>query len=97
MIPDAKLGAAATVGHLLTLTAKQPKAKRLAEILQKTEELVQLVNVKVHDRRVSSIDKEVAVGRWKLIEEELTKRDLPLTGTGDMSKNKEIQHLLGKV
>ncbi|OAA79121.1 Ribosomal protein L50, mitochondria [Akanthomyces lecanii RCEF 1005] len=97
LIPDAKLGAAATVGHLLTLTAKQPKAKRLAEILQKTEELVQLANVKVHDRRVSSIDREVAVGRWKLIEEELTKRELPLTGTTDVPKNREMQHLLGKV
>ncbi|OAR01759.1 hypothetical protein LLEC1_07130 [Akanthomyces lecanii] len=97
LIPDAKLGAAATVGHLLTLTAKQPKAKRLAEILQKTEEIVQLANVKLHDRRVSSIDREVAVGRWKLIEEELIKRDLPLTGTSDTSRNREMQHLLGKV
>ncbi len=58
---------------------------------------MQLANVKVHDRRVSSIDREVAVGRWKLIEEELTKRELPLTGTTDVPKNREMQHLLGKV
>jgi hypothetical protein len=27
------------------------------------------------------IDKEKAVGRWKVIEEELMKRDLPVTGS----------------
>ncbi|KAJ3497593.1 hypothetical protein NLG97_g1778 [Lecanicillium saksenae] len=97
LIPDAKLGAATTVGHLITLTAKQPKAKRLAEILQKTEELQQLANVRLHDRRVSSIDREIAVGRWKLIEEELAKRDLPITGLADVSKNLEREHLLGKI
>ncbi|XWW98417.1 hypothetical protein V2A60_006417 [Cordyceps javanica] len=97
LIPDAKLGAATTVGHLLVLTAKQPKAKRLAEILQKTEELQQLANVKLHDRRVSSIDKEVAVGRWKLIEEELAKRDLPITGLANLSRNRERERLMGKV
>ncbi len=97
LIPDAKLGAATIAGHLLTLTAKQPKAKRLAEILQKTEELQQLANVKLHDRRISSIDKEVAVGRWKLIEEELAKRELPITGEADVSRNREMDHLLGKI
>ncbi|KAJ6785350.1 hypothetical protein PWT90_07521 [Aphanocladium album] len=97
LIPDAKLGAATTVGHLITLTAKQPKSKRLAEILQKTEELQQLANVKLHDRRVSSIDREIAIGRWKLIEEELAKRDLPSTGLGGLSKNLEREHILGKI
>ncbi|KAM3452580.1 hypothetical protein BB8028_0007g00960 [Beauveria bassiana] len=97
MIPDAKLGAATTVGHLITLTAKQPKPQRLAEILQKTEELQRLANVKLHDRRVSSIDREVAVGRWKLIEAELAKRDLPITGQPDVSRNREREHLLGRI
>lgn len=83
---------------MLVLTAKQPKAKRLAEILQRTEELQQLANVKLHDRRVSSIDKEVAVGRWKLIEEELVKRDLPVTGLADTaSRNRERERLLGRI
>ncbi|OAA70675.1 Ribosomal protein L50, mitochondria [Cordyceps fumosorosea ARSEF 2679] len=97
LVPDAKLGAARTVGHLIVLTAKRPKAKRLAEILQRTEELQQLANVTLHDRRVSSIDKEVAVGRWKLIEEELVKRDLPVTGLADVSRNREQERLLGRI
>ncbi|EGX91153.1 hypothetical protein CCM_05311 [Cordyceps militaris CM01] len=97
MVPDAKLGAATTVGHLVVLTAKQPKVQRLAEILQKSEKLKQLANVKLHDRRVSSIDKEVAVGRWKLIEAELIKRDLPVTGLAGLSRNREQERLLGRI
>ncbi len=35
----------------------------------------------VHKSRQTPIDKDRAVGRWKLIEDELTARDLPVTGS----------------
>ena len=57
----------------------------------------ELANVKVHDRRISPIDREVSVGRWKVIEEALTKRGLPVTGTAGMSKNKERAWISGKM
>lgn len=51
----------------------------------------------MHSRRVGPIDREISVGRWKVIEEELKKRDLPVTGTAGLSKNKERDWLTGKV
>ncbi|KAI5464839.1 hypothetical protein BGZ63DRAFT_421833 [Mariannaea sp. PMI_226] len=97
LIPDAKLGAARTAQHLLTLTVNPTKrGKKLIEILESKGELTSLPNVKVHNRKIGPIDKEVAVGRWKVIEEELTKRGLPITGTAGLGKNKERDWLTGK-
>ncbi|KAK7424706.1 hypothetical protein QQX98_000284 [Neonectria punicea] len=98
LIPDAKLGAASTAQHLLTLTVSPAKrGKKLAEILEMKGDLPALPNVKVHARKVGPIDKEIAVGRWKVIEEELTKRGLPVTGTAGLGKNKERDWLSGKI
>ncbi|KPM33935.1 hypothetical protein AK830_g12637 [Neonectria ditissima] len=98
LIPDAKLGAASTAQHLLTLTVSPAKrGKKLAEILEMKGDLPALSNVTVHARKVGPIDKEIAVGRWKLIEEELTKRGLPVTGTAGLGKNKERDWLSGKI
>jgi hypothetical protein len=52
----------------------------MADTLLENEELTSLPNVKVYDRRVTPIDKEKAVGRWKVIEKELNERGLPVTG-----------------
>ena len=83
--------------QLLTVTrAPTARVKKLAEILEEQNTLPSLPNVKVHSKRVTPIDREVSVGRWKVIEEELRKRDLPITGTGDLSKNKERDWLTGK-
>ncbi|POR32160.1 Uncharacterized protein TPAR_07610 [Tolypocladium paradoxum] len=97
LIPDAKLGAARTVKHVLTLASKQPKPPKLAQLLSRRGDLQQLPNIRVHSRKIGPIDKEVAVGRWKVIEEELKKRNLPVTGTGGLSKNKERDWLSGKI
>lgn len=97
LIPDAKLGAARTVKHVLTVASKQPKPPKLAQLLSRRGDVQQLPNVKVHGRKIGPIDKEVAVGRWKVIEEELKKRNLPVTGTGGLSKNKERDWLSGKI
>ncbi|EGR49026.1 uncharacterized protein TRIREDRAFT_107132 [Trichoderma reesei QM6a] len=97
LIPDAKLAAANTAKHILTLAARDPKPLKLAQVLEKRNAFGDLANVKVHERRVGPIDKEVAVGRWKVIEEELKKRDLPVTGYGDAPRNKERDWLTGKI
>ncbi|GAB0137664.1 hypothetical protein EsDP_00005921 [Epichloe bromicola] len=97
LIPDAKLGAARTVKHVLTLIAKQPKPAKLAELLERRSDVQQLANVKVHSRKIGPVEKETSVGRWKVIEEELTKRGLPVTGTTGLSKNKERDWISGKI
>ncbi|KAH6982233.1 hypothetical protein BKA56DRAFT_485462 [Ilyonectria sp. MPI-CAGE-AT-0026] len=98
LIPDSKLGAARTAQHLMTLTVNPAKrGKKLAEVLATQSALPTLSNVTVHSRKVGPIDKEVAVGRWKVIEEELSKRGLPATGTAGLAKNKERDWLTGKV
>ncbi|KAH7311564.1 hypothetical protein B0I35DRAFT_411744 [Stachybotrys elegans] len=96
LVSDAKLGAARTVRNLLTLASTAPKPKKLVEELEQRGDLPKLANVKVHGRRVTTYDQEVAVGRWKLIEEELTKRGLPLKGTNGLPSGKEQQYLLGR-
>ncbi|KAK2602022.1 hypothetical protein QQS21_004448 [Conoideocrella luteorostrata] len=96
-IPDAKFGAATTIKHLLALAVKQPKPQKLAELLERKHDLQQLANVKVHSRKIGPVEKETALGRWKLIEEELTKRGLPVTGTAGLSKNKERDWITGKI
>ena len=65
---------------MLAQLVKPPRAKKLAERLMADDLLRSLPNVTLHDRRVTPIDKEKAVGRWKVIERELLQRDLPITG-----------------
>ncbi|CEI60486.1 hypothetical protein FVEN_g6615 [Fusarium venenatum] len=96
-IPDVKLAAAKTPRELITVALTITKrGKKLAEVLEEEKALTALPNVTVHSRRVTPIDREISVGRWKVIEEELQKRDLPVTGTGGYGKNKERDWLTGK-
>ncbi|KAF4983919.1 hypothetical protein FZEAL_796 [Fusarium zealandicum] len=97
LIPDVKLGAARTAQHLLTLTVNPTKrSKKLAEVLEARNDLPSLPNVAVHSKKIGPIDREIAVGRWKVIEEELRKRDLPVTGTAGLGKSMERDWLTGK-
>ncbi|KAK4090832.1 hypothetical protein PCL_03440 [Purpureocillium lilacinum] len=96
LVPDAKLAAATTVKHILTLAAKEPKPQKLTQLLSRRDDLQRLSNVKVHSRKIRAIEKETVVGRWKVIEEELKKRGLPVTGTAGLSKNKERDWITGK-
>lgn len=86
MLPDAQLAKADTVGDLVSVLVRPPKAKKLAEELAEDGALASLPNVSVYGRRVTPIDKHKAVGRWKVIVEELEKRGLPVTGTGGYGK-----------
>ena len=84
MIPSAKLSAIFTVRTLLANLVKPPKPRKLAEEIQASGELESLSNITVYDRRITPVDKQKMVGRWKVIVEELEKRNMPVTGYGNL-------------
>jgi hypothetical protein len=49
---------------------------------QKQTLLEGVMNVEMQGRRRTPIDKEKELGRWKVIEQELRSRDLPVVGRG---------------
>lgn len=79
-ISDAEIQHLTTVQSLLNQLTTKPKPRKLVQILEHKDDLVALPNVTVFGRRVTPIDKHKAVGRWKVIEEELRERGLPVTG-----------------
>lgn len=66
------------LSHLLRVS--KPEPTKLAKSLKQNKQLKSLPNVKIMDRRFTPIDKEKETGRWKIIEDELTRRGLPVTG-----------------
>ncbi|KAI1077935.1 ribosomal subunit 39S-domain-containing protein [Whalleya microplaca] len=96
LVPDHQLPTLNNVHALLRLVQRPPKPKTLTQEIQKrNQDLLELPNVTVASKRVTRGDKEKAVGRFKLIEEEFKKRDLPLVGHGFVRKSKELSHLKG--
>ncbi|KAK1981843.1 ribosomal subunit 39S-domain-containing protein [Colletotrichum cereale] len=95
-VHDAKLAQVETVADLISIIAKPPKPAKLAEEVRERGELLELPNVRVHDRRVTPIDKETAVGRWKVITEELEKRGLPVTGHEHLPKPVQRKWIQGR-
>lgn len=79
-IPDCTIESVQTVKSLLSRLTTPPKPAKLVEALVQKEQLTSLPNVNIFGRRITPIDKEVRVGRWKLIEKELSRRGLPVTG-----------------
>ncbi|KAI9778873.1 MAG: hypothetical protein M1839_007836 [Geoglossum umbratile] len=79
-IPDPLLPTLRTLQNLQSHLLTPPPPKKLAAVLLENAALAALPNVKVYDRRVTPIDKEKTVGRWKVIERELRERGLPVTG-----------------
>ena len=77
---DAHLKPSRTAQNLLSHLIIPPKARKLVEALAQKEELMTLPNVSVFAKRVTPIDKQKSIGRWKLIEKELEERGLPVTG-----------------
>lgn len=75
---------------------RRPKPKKLAELLDRNPALKDLPNVQVYPRRVTPIDKEQMVGRWKIIQKELQARELPVTGTGKYGKTVEWKWARGE-
>ena len=79
-IPDPDISVITTPGALVVHLVKKPKPQRTAEALQQSKPIVQLPNVQILNRRHGSIDRDIEVGRWKVIQKELEKRGLPATG-----------------
>jgi hypothetical protein len=77
-IADPNIRSIATVQDLLYNLIERPKPRKLAQALEQKNNLVSLPNVKVIGRKVTDVDKERSVGRWKIIEAELIKRGLPV-------------------
>lgn len=86
IVPDGKLVGVTTIGALVSRVVKPPKAKKLVEDIKTKGELLELSNVHVYPRRITPVDKQNMVGRWKIIERELQKRGLPVLGTGGYRK-----------
>ncbi len=79
-IADSVIAETDSVGSLQAHLVRPPAPTKLAQALLDDDRLTSLPNVKVFPRRVTPIDKERAVGRWKVIEKELVARGLPVTG-----------------
>lgn len=88
-IPDSWLIGVETVEGLLAVVAKPLRESKLAQVLEEQGILQNLPNVTVYPTRVTPIDKEKMVGRWKVIEKELAKRGLPVVGHEHLPKFKE--------
>ena len=95
-IPDGKLCGIKTIDGLLKQLVEPPKALKLAELVETKGVFKEISNVRVFPRRVTPIDKEKMVGRWKIIVRELEKRELPLTGTGEYSEAVEKKWIEGR-
>ncbi|MCJ1398922.1 hypothetical protein MMC11_002123 [Xylographa trunciseda] len=79
-VADPVIGHIKVVADLVEHLTEKPKPKKLAELLIAKPALASMPNVHIFDRRHTPIDKEKEVGRWKVIERELIKRGLPVTG-----------------
>ncbi|KAK3303168.1 uncharacterized protein B0T15DRAFT_401992 [Chaetomium strumarium] len=93
---DGKLCALHTVDSLLKQLVEPPKPKKLVELVESKGVFKDLPNVRVFPRRVTPIDKEKMVGRWKIIVKELEKRELPVIGTGDYGEPIEKKWVEGR-
>ncbi|KAI1750681.1 ribosomal subunit 39S-domain-containing protein [Xylaria castorea] len=96
LVPDHQLSSIPTVQALLRVLKKPPKLATLTEEIQKRHpDLLELPNVTVAAKRVTRGDKEKALGRFKLMQEEFKKRDIPGIGHGYARKSREIRRLMG--
>nr|POF13103.1 hypothetical protein CFP56_10251 [Quercus suber] len=80
-LPDSTVSNAKTLHDFYTTYRQVEPAKKLAAEPKVQQFKSELPNVKWHKTKHTMIQKEQAVGRWKIIEAELAKRDLPITGT----------------
>lgn len=96
-IMDFKMTGLSTPASIINHLAQPTKTKKLVEELEAKGLLADLPNVTVYPKRVGPVDKEKMVGRWKIIEKELTARGLPVLGTGDYKKAVERRWIMGDV
>lgn len=69
------------------LEAQKPKPKGTHDRLVANEELMAQPNVKISARKIGPVDREREVGRWKVIEQALQEKGLPVLGRADGMQN----------
>lgn len=80
-VRDPVISSATSMSHLYQALKTRPEPEKLAHAKQLRKVNLDLPNVTVHDHRRTPIHKHQEVGRWKVIEEELINRGLPVTGS----------------
>lgn len=78
-ISDSAVKSIECVQDVLAHLATPPKPRKVVDALSQND-LPTLPNVTVKSRRITPIDKEVSIGRWKVIEKELQSKGLPIVG-----------------
>lgn len=79
-IPDPAISNVETLADLYDAFKVKEKPKKLSQD-PKMDQLKAMGNVQVHASRRTPVHKDKEVGRWKIIEDELKLRDLPVFGT----------------
>lgn len=79
-IPDPAVSNVRTLADLYNVLKIKEKPKKLTQD-PKMERLKTMNNVQVHATRRTPVHKDKEVGRWKIIEDELKLRNLPVFGT----------------
>ena len=79
-VSDSLINSTKSAQNLLSHLITPPKPGKVFEALAHKEGLNRLPNVEIVAKRVTPIDKEMSLGRWKVIEKELEERGLPVTG-----------------
>lgn len=77
-LPDTVISGSMTPGEILAKLEKLPKPQSVLQALAADKRLEGLNNVTIYAKRQTFVDKDTAKGRWKIIEEELVERNLPL-------------------
>ncbi|KAF2772855.1 hypothetical protein EJ03DRAFT_371763 [Teratosphaeria nubilosa] len=80
-LPDPAISNSETLADLYDALKQKPEPKSLAHTPQLRRLKAELPNVSVYARRQTPVDRERKVGRWKVIEDELLARDLPVFGS----------------
>lgn len=80
-VPDSVVSRATTVEDLYNAYKTPVAPKKLHQQPQMKEVKVSIPNVKVHRKKQKMMHQERAIGRWKVIEQELEKRGIPTKGT----------------
>lgn len=78
---DPAVSSAHSLGDLLHVFRAKPKPNKLAQRKEMVGIRDESANVQVYHYRRSPIHREKEVGRWKVIEQALIERDLPVTGS----------------
>lgn len=76
-IPDPAIPRLNTAASLFKFLVKPPPAKHLVDDLRDITALQGLPNLQISAERLTMKRKEIEIGRWKLIEAELSKRGVP--------------------